>query len=243
MPTSKIALITGANRGLGLETAKQLADKVTTVILTGRNQAQLDQAVAAWPQSNISTLVLDVEDQNSINQAVAAVTERYGKLDILINNAGIMVEDDWMSNNATTVSAQQLQKTFNVNLFGVVAVTQAFLPLLEKSDQASIVSVSSLLGSLATQADVTSDIAIVKPIAYNASKSALNAYTIHLAQALADSNIKVNSAHPGWVRTELGTDAAPLAIENGVDTMIELALIDRNGPNGGFFHQGETVAW
>lgn len=245
MPHSQIALITGANRGLGLETAKQLAPHVGTIIITGRNQTQLDDISKGWSDSStkLQTLVLDVENQNSINTAVQSVKEQYGKLDILINNAGVIVEGEWFNNTSTNVSMEHLVKTYNVNLFGVVAVTQAFLPLIKKSQAGRIVNVSSILGSLNVQSDANSDKAVVKTFAYNSSKAALNSFTIHLADALKDTHIRVNSAHPGWVKTDMGTDMAPLEVEDGAKTMVELSLIDAQGPNGGFFHMGEAMAW
>jgi NAD(P)-dependent dehydrogenase (short-subunit alcohol dehydrogenase family) len=132
---------------------------------------------------------------------------------------------------------------FRTNLFSVIAVTREFLPLLKKSSAGRIVNLSSILGSLTLQADPQSPIASIKTFAYDASKSALNAFTIHLAAELADTNIKVNSAYPGWVKTEMGTDRAPMEISDGAKTSVELALIGPDGPNGRFIHLGEELPW
>jgi len=245
MTHSKIALITGANRGLGLETAKQLAQQVDTVIVTGRNQQQLDKVAQDWSgtPAQIRTLLLDVEDQASIERAVKTIDQDYGKLDILINNAAVSIEGGWFNNTSQNISQEVLAKTFNVNLFAVVAVTQGFLPLIKKSPAGRIVNVSSILGSLHAQADENAEVAPIKTLAYNASKAALNSFTIHLAAALKDTLVKVNSAHPGWVKTDMGTDAAPMVVEDGAKTMVGLALLDAKGPSGGFFHMGEVMAW
>jgi NAD(P)-dependent dehydrogenase (short-subunit alcohol dehydrogenase family) len=146
-------------------------------------------------------------------------------------------------NNASTVSEETIRKTFDTNFFGVIAVTRAFLPLLKKSDAGRIVNVSSILGSLTLHATEGSPIYEAKALAYDASKSALNAYTIHLAHELKGTKIKVNSAHPGWVKTDMGTDAAPMEIVDGAKTEVELATLPPNGPTGGYFHMGDAISW
>jgi NAD(P)-dependent dehydrogenase (short-subunit alcohol dehydrogenase family) len=125
----------------------------------------------------------------------------------------------------------------------VIAVTNAFLPLLEKSDAGRIVNVSSILGSLGLHATEGSPIYEAKSLAYDSSKTALNSYTVHLAHALKGTKIKVNSAHPGWVKTDMGTDAAPMDVVDGAKTEVELATIGPDGPNGGYFHLGEALIW
>ena len=132
---------------------------------------------------------------------------------------------------------------FGTNLFSVVAVTREMLPLLKKSAAGRIVNLSSILGSLTLHADPNSPIAGFKTFSYDASKSALNAFTIHLAAELKDTKIKVNSAHPGWVKTEMGTDAAPMEIPDGAKTSVAMALIGPDGPNGRFIHMGEELPW
>ncbi len=245
MSQSKVALITGGNRGLGYESALQLADQVATVIITGRDKAQLETAVKNWPSktTQLDTIVMDVEDSNSILSAAEYVANKYGKLDILMNNAGVILEGTWGQNSTLTAEMSVIKRTFDINYFGLIEVTNAFLPLVRKSDQGRIVNVSSILGSLDTQSDAESPFAPVKVLAYNSSKSAVNSYTVHLAEALKDTNIKVNAAHPGWVKTELGTQDAPMEIVDGAKTQVELALLGEDGPTGGFFHMGEVVAW
>lgn len=244
MSDSKIVLITGGNRGIGLETANQLAGQVDTIIITGRDQAKLDEALKTWKsETKLVGLVMDVENADSIKQAANYVDENYGRLDVLINNAGAALEGTWGQNSATSVEMSVLKRTFDINYFGLVAVTNAFLPLISKSDAGRIVNVSSILGSLDTQSDANSPFAPVKTLAYNSSKSAVNSYTVHLADALKETNIKVNAAHPGWVKTEMGTQDAPMEVEDGAKTSVELALLGADGPTGGFFHLGEVVAW
>ena len=245
MSNTKVALVTGANRGIGLETARQISDHVDTVILCYRNADQLDAIKADWPQ-NGSTLVplqMDIANETSIQQAAEFVTKEFGKLDILINNAAIAIEGDWFRNTLTTLDMSTLRNTYEVNFFGTISTTFAFLPLLKKSPAGRIVNVSSVLGSLQAQSDQEGDLYPIKTFAYNSSKSALNSFTIHLADALSDTAIKVNSAHPGWVKTEMGTDEAPMEIIDGAKTSVALALIDNDGPNGQFIHLGEPVSW
>ena len=146
-------------------------------------------------------------------------------------------------NSSTAVSLESLKNTFDINFFGLVAVTQALLPLLEKSDAGRITNVSSILGSATIHSNPTSPWYSVKPFAYNASKAAVNAFTIHLAAALKDSSIKVNSAHPGWVKTDLGTDAAPLEVADGAATSVQLSLAEQTSFSGKFMHNSEELPW
>ena len=140
-------------------------------------------------------------------------------------------------------SEEELQSIFSTNLFSVLAVTCALLPLLKKSPAGRIVNLSSILGSNALHADPNSPIYNFKSFAYDASKSALNAFTTHLAWELKDTPIKVNSAHPGWVKTEMGGEGAPMEIPDGAKTSVELALLGPDGPNGRFIHMGQELPW
>jgi NAD(P)-dependent dehydrogenase (short-subunit alcohol dehydrogenase family) len=185
---------------------------------------------------------LDVVDAADIAAAVAFVEREFGALDILINNAGILT-GNLGANNTLTVTDETLRETFDTNFFAVVSVTNAFLPLLRRSAAGRIVNVSSILGSLTLHATPGSPIYESKLFAYDASKTALNAYTIHLAAALKDTKIKVNSAHPGWVKTDLGTDAAPMNVVDGAKTEVELATLPDDGPTGGYFHMGQALPW
>jgi NAD(P)-dependent dehydrogenase (short-subunit alcohol dehydrogenase family) len=240
----KIALITGANRGIGFETAKQLGEKGITVILGARKLSDAEQAAAKLKAEGIDAygVQLDVNKPEDRSAVAQYLSKTFGKLDILINNAGVTSSDGLTSRTADTTD-EELQAVYQTNLFSVVAVTRELLPLLKKSDAARIVNLSSILGSLTLHSDPKSPIASFKSFAYNSSKSALNAYTIHLADELKGTAIKVNSAHPGWVKTEMGTDAAPLEIPAGAKTSVELALIGPEGPNGRFIHMGQELPW
>jgi NAD(P)-dependent dehydrogenase (short-subunit alcohol dehydrogenase family) len=241
--TGKVALITGANRGLGFETARQLAQQGVKVLLGARTAAKSEEAAAKLRGEglDVEPITLDVTDSNSIQSAAAHIESRYGKLDILVNNAGIMVEDFGATPSRT--SQEALRKTFDTNFFRVIELTQTLLPLIRKSEAGRIVNLSSILGSLTSQSDPASPYRDVKLLAYNSSKAALNAFTVHLAYELQDTPIKVNSAHPGWVKTDMGGENAPLEIEDGVKTSVWLATLPAEGPNGGFYHLGEALPW
>ena len=240
----KIALISGANKGIGFETARQLGKLGVTVLVGARDLAKGQAAVEELKKDGVDAeaVKFDVVNAADIKAAAEKVEKDYGKLDILINNAGVMVEPIG-GNTSVTIAEKDLRDTFETNFFSVIAVTNAFLPLLEKSDAGRIVNVSSILGSLTLHATEGSPIYEAKALAYDASKTALNAYTVHLAHALKDTKIKVNSAHPGWVKTDMGTDAAPMDVVDGAKTEVELATLGPDGPTGGFFHLGETISW
>jgi NAD(P)-dependent dehydrogenase (short-subunit alcohol dehydrogenase family) len=168
---------------------------------------------------------------------------QFGRLDILVNNAGVMHGGGFGVNDTIETSEEVLRKTFDSNFFGVVGLTGALLPLIRNSEAGRIVNVSSILGSLTLHSDPGSPIYASKTFAYGASKSSLNAYTVHLAHALKDTKIKVNSAHPGWVKTDLGSSAAPMEIPEGAKTEVDLALLAEDGRTGGYVHQGKTLPW
>ncbi|SNT30038.1 Short-chain dehydrogenase [Granulicella rosea] len=239
----KIALVTGANRGIGLETARQLGQKGITVIAAARSLSAAEETADKLKAEGLDVVPVKLDVTKAADREAAAkfVADHYGKLDILINNAG--VGDDLFNQKVSETSEEELLKIFGTNVFAVVAVTRAFLPLLKKSDAGRIVNLSSILGSLTLHADPNSPIAGVKAFAYDASKAALNSFTIHLAAELKDTKIKVNSAHPGWVKTEMGTEAAPMEIPEGAQTSVELALIGEDGPNGRFIHLGQELPW
>ena len=243
----KIALITGASKGLGFETALQLGKKGFTVIVTARTQHKSDEAVTKLKTKDIDALgvQLDVNNSKDITNLVSFLTERFGKLDVLVNNAGVQLDfPGFMPGNSTeTISMEILKQTFETNFFAPIALTQKLLPLLKKSDAGRIVNVSSIMGSLALHADAGSPIYGIKLLAYNSSKTALNQFTLHLAEALKDTLIKVNSAHPGWVKTDLGGEYAPMSIEDGVKTIVDLSMLDVNGKTGAFIHLGESLPW
>ncbi|MBB5063555.1 SDR family oxidoreductase [Granulicella mallensis] len=246
MPSEKkVALISGANRGIGFETARQLGQKGITVIVGARTQQAAKEAADKLVAENIEAypVTLDVTKDEDRKAAARFVAEKFGTLDILINNAGVGGEGGLLNAHTVSTTDAELQTVFNTNLFSVVSVTREFLPLLKKSPAGRIVNLSSILGSLTLQAMPASPIAPMKSFAYNASKTALNQLTIHLADELKATNIKVNSAHPGWVKTELGTQHAQLEIVDGAKTTVDLALIGPDGPNGKFIHLGNELPW
>jgi NAD(P)-dependent dehydrogenase (short-subunit alcohol dehydrogenase family) len=187
------------------------------------------------------SVALDVTDDASINRAAEFVTRTFGRLDILVNNAGIM--KDAFDKAPSEQSLAMWRRTFDTNVFGVVAVTNAFLPLLRKSEAGRIVNVSSILGSMAANVDPQSTFYGFKIPAYNISKTALNAWTVHLAYELRDTKIKVNSAHPGFVKTELHGVDAPLTPAEGAQTSVRLALLPGDGPTGSFFNGQDVQPW
>jgi len=243
-PEKKIALVTGANRGIGFETARQLGQKQVTVVVAARTLKSAEETAAKLKAEGIDAfpVKLDVTNAQDRETAAKTVSDRFGKLDILINNAGVGAQDG-LVNKTVHTTEEELQKIFGTNLFSVIAVTRAFLPLLKKSEAGRIVNLSSILGSLTLHADPNSPIASVKTFAYDASKAALNAFTIHLADELKNTKIKVNSAHPGWVKTEMGGEGAPMEIPEGAKTSVDLALLGPDGPNGRFIHLGQELPW
>jgi NAD(P)-dependent dehydrogenase (short-subunit alcohol dehydrogenase family) len=240
---TKIALITGANKGIGFETARQLAQSGGIhVIMAARDRAK-GVAAALTLQGeglDVEALTLDVTEAASIAAAVQQISSKFGHLDILINNAGIAIQD---GKKVSEQSLETWRKTFDTNLFAVVAVTQAFLPLLAKSDAGRIVNLSSILASMTLHSDPSSPIYDFKVPAYNVSKTAVNAWTVQLAYELRDSKMKVNAVHPGYVKTDMGGPSAPMEIVDGAKTSVALALIDAKGPNGAYIHMGETLPW
>ena len=243
MTTKKIALITGANKGIGFETARQLGAKDITVIIGARNEQKGEAAAQNLRDQGIDghAIVIDVSNQQSIESAAAKITKQFGRLDVLVNNAGVMLDDPEKENSACGVDV--FRQTFETNVFGLIAVTEAFLPLLRKSPAGRIVNLSSILGSIAYQATPGSPTYGFSRPAYNVSKAAVNAYTVQLAYLLRDTNIKVNAAHPGWVKTDMGGEGATMEITDGAKTSVALATIGNDGPNGAYLHMGEPIPW
>ncbi len=240
----KVALITGGNRGIGLETAKQLGEKGVTVIVGSRKLSDAEAAAAKLKAAGIDAygIQLDVTKPSDRTAAYKFIDDKFGKLDILINNAGI-AGGDFFTNTTSKTTEEELKSVYETNFFSVVALTQQLLPLVRKSDAGRIVNLSSILGSLTLHADPSSPIAGSKLFSYNSSKAALNAFTIHLADELKNTPIKVNSIHPGWVKTEMGTDAAPMEIPEGAKTSVAAALLGSDGPSGHFIHLGQELPW
>ena len=242
--SKKIALITGGNKGIGLETARQLGKLGIIVLVGARDLAKGEAAVAELKKDGVDARAVKLDVDNSSDYAAVAklIEKDFGRLDILINNAGIFL-DGRTKNETSTTSQEILRKTFDTNFFAVVGLTQALLPLLRKSLGGRIVNLSSILGSLTLHATPGSPVYEAKTFAYDASKAALNAFTVHLAHELKDTKIKVNSAHPGWVKTEMGGEGAMLEVEVGAQTSVELATLQDSGPNGGYIHLGKPLPW
>jgi NAD(P)-dependent dehydrogenase (short-subunit alcohol dehydrogenase family) len=238
----RIALVTGATRGIGLETVRQLASSGVHTLLAGRDRAKAVDAVLKMQAEGlpVEAIALDVTDDASIAAAVDEIARRHGHLDILVNNAGIARDDRQRKPSEQTLAVWR--ETFDTNLFGVIAVTQAFLPLLRKAPAARIVNVSSVLGSIALQANPASPYYDYKVPAYNVSKSAVNAWTVQLAYELRDTPIKVNAVHPGYVKTEMNAGEGELDIADGARTSVAMALRG-DGANGRFVHFEETLPW
>ena len=231
----KTVLITGANKGIGLETARELAQKGLFVYLGSRNlENGIDAAnkLKAEGLNNIEPIQIDVTDQESVNAAQKEIGKKTGTLDILINNAGITGGAPQQANLA---SIEQFQRVFETNVFGVVRVTQAFLDLLKKSSEPRIVNVSSGQGSLTMCSDPTSKYYNHKGAVYQSSKSALNMYTINLAYELRDTAFKVNAVCPGFTNTDLNNHRGTGTVEEAAARVIKYALIDQDGPTGKFF--------
>lgn len=244
MISQKIALVTGANKGLGFETSRRLAEQGMLVLMGARSATKGRKAAKELRQAGLSTefIRLDVTKPEQIREAAGVIAKRFGRLDILVNNAGISDREASQSSNSTaTISPKALRAIFDTNFFGLVELTQRLLPLIKKSDAGRIVNVSSIMGSLTIHS--SKDGMSYKPFAYDASKTAVNAFTIHLSAALAGTKIKINSAHPGWVRTDMGGPQAPLSPSEGAGTAVRLATLGPDGPTGKFFHGEKELPW
>lgn len=243
----KIAFITGGNRGLGFQTAHDLKD-IATVVIGSRNLAEGKAAAEKLRAAGVDADVIhfDITDSAHHRAAYDYFASRHGRLDILINNAGIAGGSFAVKgpeHSAAEAPIDLLRRVFETNFFGTVALTTTLLPLIRKSPAGRIVNMSSHLGSLTRQSDPNSPIYHAKSFAYAASKTALNAFTIHLAYDLRDTKIKVNSAHPGWVKTTMGGPDAIMELSEGAKTAVALATLPDNGPSGGFFHMGKSIPW
>ncbi len=235
----KVSLVTGANKGIGLEIARQLA-MLGHATLVGARDATRGQAAARQLQAqglDATFLPLDVTDQASIGAAAHAVQERFGRLDVLVNNAAVALDDAPPSGLDIAV----LRRTYETNVFGVFAVIRAMLPLLYKAEAGRIVNMSSGAGSLtlASSPDWRPE---WNTLAYNSSKSAVNSITVHFAVELRSTPIKVNAVNPGYVRTDMSPHG-DRTVEQGATAPVRLATLPSDGPTGGFFDENGVVAW
>ena len=252
--SQKIAFITGGNRGIGYQTALELGAVTTNgnarvkVVIGARDISQGEQAAAKLRAGGVDAEALrfDVTKPADHQSAYDYFQSKYGRLDILVNNAGVAggsFPATGSEHSAIDVPMDLLRRVFETNFFAQVAITKALLPLIKKSPAGRIVNLSSILGSLTLHATPGSPIYEFKSFAYDASKTALNAFTVHLAYELRDTNIKVNSAHPGWVKTDMGGPDAPMELSEGAKTSFALATLPEGGPTGGFFHMGKPLPW
>lgn len=228
-------LITGANRSIGLELTKQLSKKGLFVYLGTRDLEKGNEVVKELNENgfqNIKAIQIDVTNSDSILAAKNIVEKEHGKLDILINNAGISGE---LPQNASNTSITQIKKVFETNFFGVISVTQTFLELLKKSEKPRISNITSGLGSLTLHSDPTWKYYDFKTAAYGTSKTALNAYTVTLAYELKDLPFKVNAIDPGYTATDFNHHNGPGTVESAASFIIKHTVTDENGPNGQFF--------
>ena len=238
---SRVAVVTGANKGIGLEIARQLGREGITVFLGARDALRGRAAAEKLRAEGVDArpLPLDVTDDASVSAAAASLEQSEGRLDILVNNAGIAIDDGPPSR----VSLDAVRRTYETNVFGVIRTTQALLPLLRRSDAGRIVNLSSGLGSLTRNSDPTWDYASVKFLAYNSSKTAVNAITVQFAYELRTTPIKVNAADPGYVATDMNRNQGVRSVEQGAATPVRLALLPADGPTGGYFNDDGPLPW
>lgn len=242
----KIALVTGANRGIGFETVRQLGQMGIKVLLGARMEERGIEAATKLRDEDLDVefVLLDVDDMKTHEVVMKYIEETFGKLDILINNAGIAIDEfaDGSHVQASKTSLDVFRKTFETNFFNIIALTQAFIPLVKKSESGRIVFLSSSLASLTQHNDSTWEFYNHKIPAYGSSKTALNAYSVHLAYELKDTSIKVNVADPGSVATDMNPNGK-LTLEDGAKTSVMLATIDADGYTGKFINLGDEVPW
>ena len=238
----KIALVTGSNKGIGYEIARGLARNGMTVILGCRDLSRAEAAAGRLAAEGLTAvpLLLDVTRLDTISPAASHIEVRYGKLDVLVNNAGTASE--WQS-KPSQVDLAVVKRTYDTNVFGPIAVIQAMLPLLLRSESGRIVNVSSSLGSLCRTGDPASPLSQFLALGYNSSKTALNAVTVQFANELQGTKVKVNAVCPGYVATDLNGHSGPRTPEQGARIAIEMAIIPEDGPNGGYFNEEGRIPW
>jgi NAD(P)-dependent dehydrogenase (short-subunit alcohol dehydrogenase family) len=238
-PKKKIAVVTGSNRGLGLETCRQLAKLGLSVILTSRDRDRGQAAVAELRAAgrDVAFHQLDVTDGASINRLGDFIAKEYGRLDVLVNNAGVFLDprggDDASASSVFRAGLDTLRATMETNLYGPLRLCQVLIPLMQGSGR--VVNVSSGMGQLSEMNGCCPG--------YRLSKTALNALTRILADELQNTGIKVNSLCPGWVRTDMGGPGATRSVDEGAETIVWLATLGDDGPSGGFFRDKQPIPW
>ncbi|MBE9049569.1 SDR family oxidoreductase [Nostocales cyanobacterium LEGE 11386] len=233
----KVAVVTGGNRGLGLEASRQLAKKGYQVVLTSRDEAKGNAAAQQLQAEGLDVISypLDVTSDESSRKLAEFIRQRFGKLDVLVNNAGIYIDGQASENSIFNAKIDTLQKTIETNVYGVLRVTQALIPLMKKQNYGRVVNVSSGMGQLTDMGGGSTG--------YRVSKTALNALTRIFASELKGTNILINSVCPGWVKTDMGGQDATLTPEQGVDTIVWLATLADDATTGGFFHERQLIDW
>ncbi len=231
---TRVALVTGANRGIGHEIARQLALQGIATILTARDLGTAEGAAVALERSGLPVAgrQLDVTDPPSVDRFVSGLESVPGRIDILVNNAGVLLDEDF---SGVAPDFELVEKTLQTNLIGAWRVAAAVVPLMQRAGYGRIVNVSSGAGQLDDMWGGTPG--------YRVSKTAMNAMTRMLAYELRDTNILANCACPGWVRTDMGGESAPRSVEEGADTPVWLATLPDDGPTGGFFRNRAPIAW
>jgi Dehydrogenases with different specificities (related to short-chain alcohol dehydrogenases) len=242
MPNTTLALITGANKGIGFETAMRLGQQGIHILVGARDTARGEEAVQKLAALDVqATFVeLDVTDEMSIARAAQSIAEMFGGLDILINNAGIS-GGNVNTPSATTLSV--MRTVYDINVFGVVAVTKAMLPLLRKSQAGRIVNVSSGLGSITLASDRNDKFFQFNNLPYQSSKAAVNAITVEFAKELAETPIKVNAADPGFTATDFNNHRGYRTVEQAATVIVHLATLGEDGPTGSFQDENGNIPW
>lgn len=242
MTTKKVALVTGANKGIGLEIARQLAQAGVRVLLGARDRARGKQAAAGLASDglDVEAVAIDLNDEKTIAAIIETITSRYGRLDILVNNAGIVDAEDGPPSVGSISAARRLMET---NFIGTLAVTQAMLPLLRQSQAGRIVNLATTLGSLSINGDPASPYYEARLIGYNASKAALNMLTVQLAAELKGTRIAVNSVAPGYVKTDLTGGNGFMTPEEGARLPVEYALLGDGAVSGRFVEPEGNAPW
>ena len=237
-----IALITGANKGIGFEIARGLGAQGATVLLGCRDDSRGKKAAAQLLAEGFRAIPieLDVTDRFTLLSAQAQIEAQFGRLDILVNNAGVSLE---AGAKPSAAELSKIRRVYEVNVFGVIAVIQTMLPLIRKSARGRIVNVSSSLGSISLNSDPERSAPFPLLAGYNSSKSALNAITVQFARELRDTAIKVNAACPGYCATDLNGNSGPRTARQGAITPIRLATLPEDGPSGGLFSDDGPVPW
>ncbi|MEW6437448.1 MAG: SDR family oxidoreductase [Pseudomonadota bacterium] len=236
------ALVTGANKGIGTEVVRRLAADGYTVWLGSRDRARGEAAVAALKGAGLDVrlLEIDVADDASVTKAAQRLAQETGRLDVLVNNAGIALS---LSTPPSTEAVAQVKAVYEVNVFGPVRVTQAFLPLLKVAPAPRIVMVSSGLASLTRLVDPASEFYAINLLSYNSSKTALNAVTVSFAKELAASGFKVNAADPGYTATDLNGHTGYRTVAQAAEIILKLATLPADGPTAGFFDDQGAESW